>query len=291
MLRVSSRRRQRPQRGRIGTRNNSSPRGAALHRPTHTAKATAMTPIPADVSRLLPELFAAERRARALHVELANGDAGALIDAIDGAVREALGLADEDEAALRLVRLASLLGDLEGPRPVDLLIDILGSEEPEARHAAGETLEDLAFDRFKEVALGVERALGRLPAGNSALLELPYLLAGVGEPGVRKLLARFLIHEDPEVVAAAIEAFVDMGDTGAAALIAPLERDVREVRLEDEEGEEGTATIGELAVEAKNLLSQMAMEQDSGGGAARDLRQGAPPTGDGKSRTGRGGRR
>jgi HEAT repeat protein len=227
-----------------------------------------MIPVRVEVSRLLPELFEAERSVRRLHAELAKADPPALLEAIDAAVREALDLGDEDEGALRLVRLASLLGELEGPRAVDVLIDILGSEEPEARHTAGEVLEDLAFDRFKEVALGVERALERLPSGNSALLELPYLLGGIGEPGVRKLLGRFLAHEDPEAVAAAIEVLVDMGDTGAAALIAPLERDTREVSLEDEEGEEGTSTIGELATEAKKLLAEIAGAREPISGAA-----------------------
>jgi HEAT repeat protein len=227
-----------------------------------------MNPTQVEVSRLLPELFDAERSVRRLHAELAEAEPPALLDAIGAAVREALALGDDDEGALRLVRLASLLGELEGARAVDLLIDILGSEEPEARHTAGEALEDLAFERFKEVALGVERALERLPAGNSALLELPYLLGGIGEPGVRKLLGRFLAHEDPEAVAAAIEVFVDMGDGGAASLIAPLERDTREVSLEDEEGEEGTATIGELATEAKKLLAEIAGAREPVAGPA-----------------------
>jgi HEAT repeat protein len=234
-----------------------------------------MIPTRAEVSRLLPELFDRERSVRRLHAELAKADPPALLDAIDAAVREALLLGDEAEGALRLVRLASLLGDLEGPRAVDLLIDVLGSEEPEARHTAGEALEDLAFDGFKEVALGVERALDRLPPGNSALLELPYLLAGIGEPGVRKLLGRFLAHEDPEAVAAAIEVFVDMGDAGAASLIAPLEHDTREVSLEDEEGEEGTATIGELAIEAKKLLAEIADARESREGSESPAKRGA----------------
>jgi len=32
------------------------------------------------------------------------------------------------------------------------------------------------------VALGIERAIGRLPADSPALTELPFLLAEVGEP-------------------------------------------------------------------------------------------------------------
>jgi HEAT repeat protein len=245
------------------------------------------TPTRAEVSRLLADLFDAERSVRHLHAELAKAEPPTLLDSIDAAAHEALDLGDADESALRLVRLASLLGELEGPRPVDLLIDILGSEEPEARHTAGESLEDLAFDRFKEVALGVERALDRLPSGNSALLELPYLLGGIGEPGVRKLLARFLAHEDPEAVAAAIEVLVDTGDTGAASLLAPLERDTRRVSLEDEEGEEGTATLGELAIEAKKLLAEIADAREPVAGPAPRAREGSSRD-ESHPRTGRG---
>jgi HEAT repeat protein len=216
-----------------------------------------MIPAQAEVSRLLPDLFAAERSVRRLHAQLVKMDPSVLIGAMTDAVREALELADEDETGLRLVRLSALLGELEGPRAVDLLIDILGCEEPEARHAAGEALEDLAFDRFKEVAMGIERALERLPPANSALVELPYLLSEVAEPGSRKLLGRFLEHKDPDAVAAAIEAIAEMGDVGAMSMLTPLEKDTREVELEDEEGEQGTVTIGELATEARKLLSEI----------------------------------
>jgi HEAT repeat protein len=216
-----------------------------------------MNPERTDVAQSLRELFDAERSVRRIHGELAAASPTELVDALGVAVGEALGLDDEDEAALRLVRLAGLLGELEGPKAVDLLIDVLGSEEPESRQSAGEALEELAFDRFKEVALGVERALTRLPAGSPALLELPFILAEVGEPGVRKLLARFLQHADPEAVSAGIEAIVDMGDVGASALIEPLANDTRTVSLEDEEGQEGTVTLGELAREALKLLAEL----------------------------------
>jgi hypothetical protein len=206
----------------------------------------------------LSQWFEAERNVRQLHAELAEVPPDVLIETLGASVGEALTLGDGEEAALRLVRLSSLLGELEGPRTVDLLIDILGSEEPEARHAAGEALEELAFDRFKEVALGTERALDRLRRGNPALLELPYLLSGIGEPGVRKLLGRFLQNEDPDAVSAAIEAIVEMGDGGAAPLLESLVSDTREVSLEDEEGEEGSVTIGELAREAITLLTEIA---------------------------------
>jgi HEAT repeat protein len=226
-----------------------------------------------DSPALLTSLFDAERTVRRLHRDLVTLPQANLIEALAVQVGEALDHEDEDEAALRLVRLAMLLGEMEGPRAVDLLIDILGSEEPEARREAGEALEDLAYDRFKEVAVGVERALERLPAGSPALTELPYLLAGIGEPGVRKLLGGFLAHKDPEAVAAAIEAIVEMGDAGAARLISPLASDTRQVSLEDEEGEEGTVTVGELAREAVSLLEEAGEESPPPARGAKGARR------------------
>jgi len=216
-----------------------------------------------DPAQAIAALFDAERTVRAIHADLEVVDPATLVPALETAVREALGHRDEDERALRLVRLAALLGQLDGEKVVDLLVDVLASEDPEARSAAGEALEELAFDRFKEVALGVERAMERLPAGSLALQELPWVLVEVSEPGVSKLLGKFLRHPDPEAVASAIEALVEIGDPQTAHLLAPLEKDGREVHLEDEDGEEGKVTLGELASEARELLSA------AGGGEAR----------------------
>lgn len=114
-----------------------------------------------DVPAALKELFDGERAVRRAQDTLVDADASETMPLLEKATREALGLdeLDEDEASLRLVRLAAVLGEMQGPKVVDLLVDILGCDEPEARHAAGEALSGLAFDRFKEVALGVERAL------------------------------------------------------------------------------------------------------------------------------------
>lgn len=209
---------------------------------------------PAALNDTLDALFDAERSVRRAHIEIVDSDPKLLLPLVENALKDSLANDDEDERALRLVRLAAVLGELEGPKPIDMLIDILGCEDPEARHAAGVALEDLAYDRFKEVALGVERALERLPVGNLALSELPYLLADIPEGGVMKLLARFLAHADPEAVAGAIEALVELGDPSAAPLLAPLEKDTRTVQLEDDEGEDGKVGLGELATEARQLL-------------------------------------
>ena len=209
-----------------------------------------------ELATTLAALFDAERAARAAHDELVDAEPDAVLPLLERTTREALtpDELDEDESSLRLVRIAALLGEMQGPRVVDLLVDILGCDEPESRHAAGEALEGLAFDRFKEVALGVERALERLPEGSPALSELPYLLAQVPEPGVVKLLGRFLAHKEAGAVASAIEALVEIGDPSALPLLDPLAADKRTVQLEDEGGTEGEATIAELVAEARTLL-------------------------------------
>lgn len=210
----------------------------------------------------LAALFDSERNARALHASLVGRPHAELIRELGVATRAAAALA-EGEAALRLARVALVLGDLEGDEVVDLLVDILGSDSPEARVAAGEALEGLAFERFKEVALGIERAVERLPSGNPALTELPFLLAEVAEPGCVKLLGRFLRHGDAEAVAAAIEALAELGDPAAAALLAPLERDARQVQLDEEDAGGERVAIGDLAREARELLEEMARDANA----------------------------
>lgn len=209
-----------------------------------------------SIDQSLSALFDAERTVRRLHDELARQSEATLLEALTEAIAAALRENDEDEAGLRLVRISSLLGELEGPGVVDALIDILTSENPEARSNAGEVLENLAFDRFKDVARGVERALKRLPVGSPALPELPYILVEIPEPGVSKLLAQFLRHGDADAVAAAIEALVQVGDPGAARLLEPLVDDMRTVALDQDGGEGSTElTLGELAEEALEILA------------------------------------
>ncbi|MCL2777606.1 MAG: HEAT repeat domain-containing protein [Polyangiaceae bacterium] len=202
-------------------------------------------------------LFDKERDIRALHASLLEHGRAELITEITSATKSALALANHAEAALRLARLSLVLGDLDGDTVVDLLVDILGSHLPEPRVSAGEALEVLAFDRFKEVALGIERALDRLPASSPALVELPFLLAEVAEPGCMKLLGRFLKHANADVVGAAIEALAELGDPAAIPLLAPLENDGRQVQLDDDSGHGDRVTIGDLVFEARELLAQI----------------------------------
>jgi HEAT repeat protein len=216
------------------------------------------------IDRSLGELFDAERNVRRLHDELAALPQNDLLDALTTALSAALREPNEDEASLRLTRIAALLGEHDGPRVVDALIDVLSSDHPEARRAAGEELEELAFERFKEVAGGVERALKRLPVGSAALPELPYILAEVPEPGVVKLLGQFLAHRDPDAVAAAIETLAELGDPRAVEMLEPLADDERTVELAEDGGDATSeASIGELATEAIELLQSLGEEDDA----------------------------
>lgn len=207
-----------------------------------------------DLDKTLADLFDAERHVRKLHDTLSDAPPADTLATLEKAMKAAQSEADEEEASMRLERIALLLGEQEGPKAVDLLIDVLATDFPEARLVAAEQLEGLAFDRFKEVAQGIERALKRLATGSPALPELPYVLAEVPEPGVSKLLEQFLAHEDADAVAAAIEVAVELGDAGLTDAIAALEGDMRTVEVADEQDEPTEVTIADLVDDALDIL-------------------------------------
>jgi hypothetical protein len=209
-----------------------------------------------DAAERLQKLFEAERAVRAQHSELVHQDPAALLAALTPATREALALDDDAEATVRLVRIAELLAEVPGDAAADLLVDILGTEHGEARLSAGEALEERGYSRFKELALAVERALDRLPKESVALEELPYLLAEIPEPGVTKLLGRFLQLDSAEAVSAAIEALVEVGDPAGVKLLEPLVKDARTVSVAGD----ASISVGDLAREATDLLRRVRAE-------------------------------
>jgi HEAT repeat protein len=118
-------------------------------------------------------------------------------------------------------------------------------------------LVDVGFERYAEVARGIERALAReggaAHEGRAALQELPWILVELSEPSARPLITRFLQHSRVEVIASAVEALAELGDPDAVKDLLPLERDTRPVEL-DEEGGDATATLGELVRETLSEL-------------------------------------
>ncbi len=204
-----------------------------------------------DTRSSLDSLFAAERALReAEEAFFSSAEPDALSRALAAAADEAFALAPGDDRSIRLYRLATLASELPGPEPVAVLLRILDEEDLSARAEAGESLLELAYDRFKEVATGVEDLLARGHDG-PAMEELPFILTEVFDPDPVPLVARFLEHRRADVVACAIEALATFGDPSAASKIRPLVRDERKVVVADLEGE---ATIGELAREAVTAL-------------------------------------
>lgn len=196
-------------------------------------------------SDALQSIFAAERTIReAEEVLLGDDDPAAIADLVAKAVEEALDHDDPDESELRLHRLADLCAQVPGPKMADALIAILDHPEPQIRTEAGEAFLDVAYERFKEAARAVERALERGDQ-HIALSELPFILTEIRDPDPLPLVARFLAHEQPEVVGAAIEALAAYGEPSAAKYLTPLVDDPREATLDDVD--DGPTRIGDLA--------------------------------------------
>lgn len=203
---------------------------------------------------LLQAIFDAERALRDAEAQLMREpDAHTLETVLWDAVTHATNMADRSEAVLRLERLADLCAQVPGPRMVDALLRILADDTPSVRHAAGEAILDVAYERYAEVARAIERGLDENMSAPAAT-ELPYILAEVGEPSALSLLRRFLQHRDPEVIAAAMEAMAQLGDPEAAADLERFVGDARRVTMEDFEDETAT-TLGELAQEALEELT------------------------------------
>lgn len=207
-------------------------------------------------SKDLDAIFDADRALRAAEARFFASTRGAdAAEVLEAAVREAAEIEDPAEGAMRLERLADLCAQVPGPAMVDAMIAILNHGEPPVRVAAGEALLDVAYERYAEVARGVERALDA-PLSGPAMAELPYILAEVGEPSALPLLRRFLAHHEADAVAAAVESLVQLADPAAVEDLEELVDDERVVTLEDLE-EETTASIGELAREAIEALESL----------------------------------
>ncbi len=202
----------------------------------------------------IQRIFDADRALREAEIKLLrNKDSENLVALLERETERALGMEDRKEGAMRLERLADLCAQVPGPRMTDALIAILNDGEPRVRVAAGEALRDLGYERYAEVARGIERALDR-NADGPAMSELPWVLAEIAEPSALALIRRFLDQPNADVVAAAIEALAQLQDPES---ISDLERfldDPRVVTIEDFEDETKT-TLGELAADALEMLS------------------------------------
>jgi HEAT repeat protein len=201
----------------------------------------------------LQRIFDADRALRkAESLLLRKKGSEELISLLERETDHALRMEDRKEGTMRLERLADLCAQVPGPRMTDALIAILNDGEPRVRVAAGEALRDLGYERYAEVARGIERALDRNASG-LAMSELPWVLAEIAEPSALPLVRRFLDHPSSDVVAAAIEALAQLRDPEAVADLERFVADSRIVTIEDFEDETKT-TLGELAKDALQML-------------------------------------
>jgi HEAT repeat protein len=209
----------------------------------------------------LQSIFDADRALRkAESALLRKKGSEELIALLERETNDALHMQDRKEGSMRLERLADLCAQVPGPRMADALITILNDGEPRVRVAAGEALRDLGFERYAEVARGIERALDAGVDG-LAMSELPWVLAEIAEPSALPLVRRFLDHPSPDVVAAAIEALAQLQDPEAVADLERFAGDSRVVTIEDFEDETKT-TLGELAKDALEMLGHPPSEED-----------------------------
>lgn len=206
-----------------------------------------------SVQNLLQQLFDGERAALRAEDALLQKKAGELLPVLRAATEEALGMRDVEEGVLRLRRLVVLLGEVEGAEATDLLLRALGHDDERVRMVALDEIEHRAYDRYAEVARAIDRLLDS-GVSTPALLELPHLVADIGEPSALLLIRRFLQHGDPEVVAEGIAAIVELGDPEGAKALAKLRSDTRVVMVADDDDEESQATLGQLAQEALEAI-------------------------------------
>ncbi len=201
----------------------------------------------------LRRIFDADRALlEAEHALLRRRQSDELVELLARETKLALTMEDRREASMRLQRLADLCAQVPGPEMTDALIAILNDEEPRVRVAAGEALRDVGYERYAEVARGIERALDRAQSG-LAMSELPWVLAEIAEPSALPLIRRFLQHPSAEVVAAAIEALAQLGEPEAVEDLRRFVGDARTVIMDDFEDETKT-TLGELAQDALREL-------------------------------------
>jgi HEAT repeat protein len=206
---------------------------------------------------ILDKVFDADRALRRAQGEFfTTGEDDARLDAIEAAINQAWSDgADAEEGVSRLMRAGSLLGDIGGPRGCKLLLRLLDHDEPEVRMPAGESLQDLAYARYAEVARAIERVIDDGKAAN-ALCEVPYILAEIGEPGGVKLCLRLLKHPSADVVAASIESLAAFGDPTVIKELEKLRTDRRRV-ADEEDPEAGEVMLGDLASEAIDHLRSL----------------------------------
>ena len=159
----------------------------------------------------------------------------------------------DGEVTIGFVRAAEMLVGLGGKKVSKLLGEGLDHDNIDIRMLSGDALTHLGEDGLDNIMLAAEGVLERDGVGAE---EMPFILAELDYEDAPEILARFLHATNPNVVAAALEALVEVGDERSTAEIEALVNDPREVEMAEAAEGESTTTIGQLAKEALEMLSE-----------------------------------
>jgi HEAT repeat protein len=167
--------------------------------------------------------------------------------------KEADAVNAKDEISIRLIRTAEMLIGASTPKVAALLGKALDHENLDVRMLAGDVLMHMAEDGLDAIMPAVAAVLEKSGIGAE---EMPFILAELDEPEVPRLLERFLESQNPDVVAAALEAMVECGDEDSIPAVEKLVDDPREVQVEESPNNDDKTTVGQLARDALDLLSE-----------------------------------
>jgi HEAT repeat protein len=209
----------------------------------------------ADIVSNIRTLLDAERTVRSIHQAMRAAPIDDVVAALREHVSKSAGLRGEELIAA-LTPVATLAGTLDSPKALSVLLPMLSSEEPVVRMTAGESFLAMLERDLTTLEPALRTWLEKLTPGDIALSESAYLLGELGAPECVPLLGVILRNKDPEAVAAAIEALVELGDRAALPLLKPLFKDGRLATIEGEDGGEERLSLGALAQEAAEIIEE-----------------------------------
>jgi HEAT repeat protein len=162
-------------------------------------------------------------------------------------------LKEEDPLSMSLVRVTEMLCHIPSDSTAKIVGEGLDHSNPGVRLLSGDALLHMTDEGLGKIMPAIEDALAK---GGIRAQEMPFMLTDVDDPEVTRVLERFLKVPEPEVVASAIEALAEFGDPSALPALEELTKDDRKIEVEEGGPEEGNWTIGQLALDAIEIISE-----------------------------------
>jgi HEAT repeat protein len=214
-----------------------------------------------DARKIVEEIIGLDEKIAALRDRFEQApekERAAALEQVLEETRKATG--EEDPLPLAMVRATDLAVALE-TRAATVLVPGLEHENPDVRHLTGEALLNLVDEDIERLRPAVDHALER---GGVAAEEMIFVLAAVDDDEAPRLIEKFLIHRDVDVVVAAIEALADAGDEQSITVLEDYVDDPREVKVDadDDSGEPETWRVGTIAREAIEMIEKDLDEED-----------------------------